>query len=413
MNEQQFRTQVLTAFGAGTSEIEELLNYNQNVFNRSSLKFPLQFPLVSEPHITVWEEYVSKASAIGAFKTLQSALVQLRFPIQKGISQSSAYRAATLRGIATKDLAEATGLILKQPEKLQLQIYPSLAGAIPVLLPGDSLREARIPRRPRNPERRDSFASREDFVALVRALTKRNEPVPIPDSMGACLVAGYNNWDRIDRYQRQWHIQYAGDRPETAWKDEFQRFIRQKELYQDRFIIASDGFYSGVSASALGLSESQWRGLSLTIRLEHECTHYFTRRLFNSMRNNLLDELIADYRGIVAANGSYRADWFLHFLGLESYPHYREGGRMQNYRGQPPLSDRAFTILQALVKAAAENLERFDRTVFSVKFHKNPAIAIASLSNLTLEELASDEMDIRLQNSLEGFQYKSKVVNQR
>jgi hypothetical protein len=379
MNEQKFRTEVLTAFGAGKSEIDELLNYNRNVFDRSSFRLPTHFPLVSEPHLKVWQEYSSEASAIGVFKTLQSALVQLRFPIREGISQSSAYRAATLRGISTEDLAEATGLILKEPEKLQLQIYPSLAGEIPVLIPGD----------------------REDFVTLVRALTKRNEPVPIPDSMGACLVAGYNNWDRIDRYQKQWQIHYAGDRPETAWIDEFQRLIKHKELYQDRFMIVSDGFYSGVSASALGLSESQWRSLSLTIRLEHECTHYFTRRLFNSMRNNLLDELIADYRGMVAAIGYYRADWFLHFLGLESYPHYREGGRMQNYRGQPPLSDRAFTILQALVKAAAENLERFDRSVFSVKFHKNPAIAIAALSYLTLEELASVEMSSRLQKRLE------------
>ena len=79
-----------------------------------------------------------------------------------------------------------------------------------------------------------------------------------------------------------------------------------------------------------------------------------------SMRNNLLDELIADYRGIVASSGCYRADWFLRFLGLESFPHYREGGRLQNYRGQPTLSDGAFKILQALVKAAAENLQHFD-----------------------------------------------------
>jgi hypothetical protein len=421
MNDREFRTKVLTDFGASRSEIDELLDYNQNVFDCSSLKFLPQFPLVSEPHLSVWEEYASEASAIGAFKTLQSVLVQLKFPIQKDISQSYNYRAATLRGIATEDLGEATGLILKQPEKLQLQIYSSLAGAIPVLFTSDSLREARTAnsrgadsevsseyKAPfRRIERRDSFASREDFVSLVQALTKRNEPVPIPDSMGACLVAGYNNWDRIDRYRRQWQSEYAGDRSETDWQEEFQRLIKQKELYQDRFIIVSDGFYSGVSASALGLSESQWRSLSLTIRLEHECTHYFTRRLFNSMRNNLLDELIADYRGIVAAIGFYRADWFLHFLGLESYPHYREGGRMQNYRGQPPLSDRAFTILQALVKAAAENLEG---CFCNSKLDRQPALAIASLSNLTLEELASDEMDSLLHTSLEKLKIGQKTI---
>jgi len=74
----------------------------------------------------------------------------------------------------------------------------------------------------------------------------------------------------------------------------------------------------------MGMDESTWHSLSLIIRLSHECTHYFTRRLFGSMRNNLLDELIADYQGIVAANGGrYRADWFLRFVGLESFPDYR------------------------------------------------------------------------------------------
>jgi hypothetical protein len=377
MNTRQFRIGVLNTFGAGASEIDELLDYNQNVFDRSSFKFPIQFPLISEPHLPVWGEYASKASAIGAFKTLQSVLVQLNFPIQQGISQSFAYRAATLRGIATEDFSEATGLILKHPDKLQLQIYLSLAGAIPVIFTSD----------------------REDFVSLVRALTKRNEPVPIPDSMGACMVAGYNNWDRIDRYRRQWQ-KHSINKTESAWKEEWKRLIKNKELYQDKFIIVSGGFYSGVSAEELGLSESQWLSLSQTIRLEHECTHYFTRRLFGSMRNNLLDELIADYRGIVAALGYYRADWFLHFLGLESYPHYREGGRMQNYRGQPPLGDRAFTILQKLVKAAAENLERFDRALSSSPSDRNPEEAIAALSYLTLEELASEEMSSRLQKKL-------------
>jgi hypothetical protein len=91
-------------------------------------------------------------------------------------------------------------------------------------------------------------------------------------------------------------------------------------LYQDRLIILSAGPYSNVTASNLGLTETEWQQLSLKIRLEHESTHYFTRRFFGSMRNNIADELIADYRGIVAALGYYRSDWFLHFVGLESFP---------------------------------------------------------------------------------------------
>lgn len=115
----------------------------------------------------------------------------------------------------------------------------------------------------------------------------------------------------------------------------------------------------------------------------------------------MLDELIADYRGIVGATGYYRADWFLRFLGLESFPYYREGGRLQNYRGQPPLSDRAFKILQALVKAAAENLERFDAEhTDKLKDSNIQPLMLTSLTYLTLEELASLEAKFRIQKTL-------------
>jgi hypothetical protein len=307
-------------------------------------------------------------------------LVQLQFPIQEGISQNDAYRCATRKGVLVDGMAEATGLVLKQPEKLQLIIHQSLAGAIPVLLTGN----------------------REDFVSLVQALTMRNEPKPVPASMGACMVAGFNNWDRIRQYRQQWEDKNPFNCSESTWAEEFGRLIPHKELYQDRLIILSDGPYSDVPASEMGLSESQWRNLSLTIRLEHECTHYFTRRLFDSMRNNLLDELIADYRGIVAATGHYRADWFLRFLGLESFPNYREGGRLQNYRGQPPLSDGAFKILQALVKTAVENLERFDAEYAGelISLNNQPLMLVA-LTYLTLEELASKEARIRLKKTID------------
>lgn len=366
------RARILAEFGANSTETAELLTYNQNIFERDRLDISLQFPLPSEPHLAVWHEYVANANLNSAWSTLKDVLVQLKFPIQKGISQTEAYRRTTLKGIDSQD-RDMTGW-LQQPEALQLTIHQSLAGEIPVLL----------------------TTNRDDFVFLVRAITKRNEPIDIPDSMGACMVAGYNNWDRIRRYRQQWFENHNSS--ELAWSAEFKRLAARKELYQDRFIILSDGFYSNVRPEKLGLTEAQWRRLSLTIRLEHECTHYFTRRVFNSMRNNLLDEFIADYRGIVAATGGYKADWFLHFMGLESFPLYREGGRLQNYRGQ--LSDGAFTILQRLVKSAAKNLEDFDcdyahrlgRGEQPFAPTEDRTMMLMALTSLTIEELASSRM---------------------
>ena len=267
-------------------------------------------------------------------------------------------------------MAEATGLELEQPETLQLLIHQSLAGEIPILIAG----------------------CRADFITLVQALTKRNEPEPIPDSMGATMVGGFNNWDRIRQYRQAWEAQQFPAVSEANWQAEFQRLLPQKTLYQDRFIILSQGNYSGITAEKMGLKAEEWLRLSLIIRLEHECCHYFTRRVFGSMRNNMLDELIADYQGIVAANGGrYRAYWFLQFVGLESFPDYCEGGRLQNYRGEPPLSDGAFRILQILVKQAAENLEQFNSNyALELNNPEKQAQLLTVLTSLTLEELAAN-----------------------
>ncbi|WP_243902599.1 DUF7005 family protein [Aetokthonos hydrillicola] len=337
-NLQEFRTSILAKHGANNAEVEELLTYNKNIFDHSILDQSIALPLTPEAHIPVWEEYVQKATEIGAYNALKQYLVQLQFPIQKDISQTETYRAATRKGICVGSGIENSGLSLQQPDKLELILYPSLAGTIPVLL----------------------TSNRDDFISLVQALTFHNEPQTIPASMGACTVSGFNNWDRIHRYRQQWEKLDPKNCSNAAWSQEFRQIIPRKELYQDRFMILSTGSYSNVTASELGLSREEWQKLSLKIRLEHESTHYFTYRLFHSMRNNLLDELIADYIGIVAAIGYYRADWFLRFLGLEVFPNYREGGRLQNYRGKPPLSNRAFQVLQSLTKAAAEQLENFD-----------------------------------------------------
>ncbi|MDZ8221771.1 DUF7005 family protein [Nostoc sp. ChiVER01] len=381
-NQHQLRANVLASYGASARETEELLAYNQNTFDHSFSTLPAKFPLPPEPHVAAWEEYATLAQEVGVFQALSTKLVQLKFPILKGISQTEAYRFATRKGIPVDSMIEATSLILQQPEQLQLMIHQSLAGAIPVLL----------------------TRNRKDFVSLLQALTMRNEPKPVPASMGACMIIGLNNWDRVRQYRQQWEVRNFGNCSESSWLEEFGRLIPQKQLYQDRLMILSDGFYSNVSASDIGLSQPEWRRISLNIRLEHECTHYFTQRLFGSMRNNLLDELIADYRGIVAAIGHYRADWFLRFLGLELFPDYREGGRLQNYQGQPPLSEGAFKILQALVKSAAENLERFDAEHGGkLRTLNSQPIMLIALTYLTLEELADSQAHSYIQKILDQW----------
>jgi len=120
-----------------------------------------------------------------------------------------------------------------------------------------------------------------------------------------------------------------------------------------------------------------------------------------SAKNHLLDELIADYRGITAAIGRFRADWFLRFMGLENYPTYRLGGRLENYPGDPSLSEKAFAILQTLVILAAENVERFDHEYAErLRTSEAQVRVLTALTRMTLDALAADE---RLSSLKEAF----------
>ncbi len=336
----------------------ELGRYLETAFDLGALGPGTVLPLPDEPFVEVWEGWAEEARQQGAFAVLAKHLPQLRFPIREGISQTGDYRAATLKGVPAGGLEGATGLELERPDAIELEIHPSPAGRIPVLL----------------------VRGREEFVALVRALGKRNEPAPIPDSQGALMVGGFNNWARI-RELRSRGEEVTGTTP--------------KELYQDRFILLSDGPYSAVPAADLGLGEEEWKEVSLAIRRDHECAHYFTRRLFGSMRNHAHDELMADWAGLVAATGRFRADWFLRFLGLEDPARYRPGGRLDLYRGD--LSDEAFLALHELIRSAALNLEAFRPETL-----EDRARMLTALASLRLDELASSDGQRLLESAIDS-----------
>ena len=368
------RMHVLTSLGADPGQVEELLHYNEMSFHGAAPE-NFRFPLPDEPFVEVWEEYAREVLASGSIEVLAKYLVQLRFPVLAGMSQNDDYVSATRRGVSSVNMSAASGLRLQFPGQCQLVLHQTPGGRIPILIAGN----------------------RQDFVLLVQALAKHNEPAVVPASMGALILSGYNNWHRIQILRAAFE---AAEAPEASWDEEFQKIKANKELFQDRFIILSSGPYSDVDASQIGLDPEQWRGLSLAIRREHECAHYFTRRTFGSMRNNLIDEMIADYWAIAVTLGAFRADWFLRFFGLEAPSQYRAGGRLQNYRGNPPLTDGAFLILQELVRHAARNLEQFDRRCLRERQQADAQAALfMALTALTAEEIASEGGGILLSES--------------
>lgn len=373
-HEDAFLLDTLRRFGAAGAALDALVAYTANPFDLGRLA-DTGLPLADEPHLDAWEDYAREATRDGMLSALARRLVQLRFPIEAGISQTDAYRAATRRGVWPP--GDGPGLTLEDPAGVDLALHPTLAGRIPVIT-------CRI---------------RGDFVTLMRACSCRNEPEFVPDSMGACIVSGLNNWDRVARLRRGMEAERGAPFDENGWTDAFRAVVPQKALYQDRLIILSREPYSAVPAGAVGLGDAEWRARSVTIRREHECTHYFTLRAFGAMRNNLLDEFVADFAGLGRTFGRYDADLALRFLGLEGYPAYRAGGRFENYLRTPPLEADAAVILQGIVVRAARQVESFTRGM-DLGDPTVCARVVVALAGSTLVELAGDGAEGRLATRL-------------
>jgi hypothetical protein len=361
------RIRVLESCGAAPSLIDELLAYGEQPCRTDGRPQPA-CPLPDEAQVDAWERYAREALADGAATTLARHLVQLRFPVRAGMSDDAAYRNATRKGLLEAAVPFAPGIVWRRPDQIRLEVAPTMAGRLPIIVAGD----------------------RQDFEWLVQALSARNEPVPVPAAMGACLVKGLNNWSRVADHRAAWEREHPG----ADWAEGFAELIPQKALYQDRLIILSAGPYSATAASDTGLEPGEWLARSLTIRREHELTHYFVYRVCGVMRSHAFDEIVADFIGLSRAFGAYRPDLALRFLGLEAFPAYRPDGRLEVYRSDPPLSEGAAAVVRALAHRAVGALAVLAASWPRERWSDLAAVGrlTFALHQLTFEELASDEL---------------------
>lgn len=313
------RAKILDSYGISATVIDELLAYNTALLEPTAEPLPPLPSFSPEPHIAIWQNYVLEAQERGCVPLLRQKLWQLQFPIQAGISQTAVYQKGVRGELEPTAIQEAFPL-----EAAQLQVYESFAGPIPTIL----------------------LPLRADFVRFIQALVYHNEPFELPASIGAFLITRYVNQERRALLQQKWQAEMGV--AATAV-----RLWLEPEAYQDRFIVLSDGPYSHIPALALDLSVPDWHELSAKIRLNHEVVHYLAWRWGASLRHHPLDELIADYGGLLAANGRYDASWAALFMGFE-------GGEIGNGRlayYQPQLSPAAFAVLHQLLQKAANNLQ--------------------------------------------------------
>ena len=146
-----------------------------------------------------------------------------------------------------------------------------------------------------------------------------------------------------------------------------------------RFIILSKKPYSNVSAKTMGLTDDDWQEKSMQIRLEHECTHFFTKKYFGTAQNHLHDELIADFFGICSAFGFYKADFFECFMGIKG----TEGSRLSCYI--PDCSENLFTVLKETASQSAKFLEELAKKEdFARLPHKEKIRRLCQIDLLTL-----------------------------
>lgn len=366
------RLAALRACGADDAVAAELLAYGESPLHDAALP---DEPPADEPCAAAWAAYAAEARAHGAAATLRRHLVQLRFPVAERTAESPAYQAATRRGDLAGAPTPAAWPAFVDPEGVRIAVHRTAAGALPVVV----------------------ARARADFELLVRALTRRNAPAPIPPAMGAVVVGGYVNWSRVAAARRGWAAARGGD-DARAWRDEgFPALAADRPRFQDRVVLLSEGPYSAVSSAAIGLPEAAWRDASLVLRLEHECAHYVTRRLFGSMRNALPDELLADHAGLVAALGRYDAAHAARFLGLDDAPPVRAGARLHAYRGDPPLSDAAFSLLARLAGRAVHAIAAFDaRRARTGVAPRDALAALVALARTPTELLAAPDGAARL-----------------
>jgi hypothetical protein len=123
------------------------------------------------------------------------------------------------------------------------------------------------------------------------------------------------------------------------------------------------------------------------------------------MRHDLLEELIADWVALVKVFGGYRADLALRFLGLESFPSFRAGGRLEVYRGTPPVSDGAFEAMQRLATMAVKTLDSLSRDPsFDLTDDAALGRVTAALLTMPIEALVMDDGVERVWRRCEGLE---------
>lgn len=341
-----------------------LTSYFENKFLLTEKKNFNKILSKNKEYVSFWhDKRTSWGEPLKAWTFLKTCFPQLNFPIQEEIHKDISYRSSTLRGDFTqiKIFENRIGLF---SNSISVDIYNSFAGQVLVL----------------------KVNSDSDFIKIIQSLLHQNKPKNIPDSMGAVFINGINNWQKIKGLKSC----FLKNNPTHQWKSYFENNVRPfSYLYKDRIIVLSNKYYSNVRPEVIGIDPEEWQELSLQIRLMHECTHLYTKQRYGIASNNLHDELIADYIGLLCAAGTYDKNWMLLFMGLEDYPNYRIGSRLQNYIEDSKIDSEVFKVLTECIYKCISNIALFEQDLKIPISPETLRLRIETLCETGLEDMAS------------------------
>lgn len=223
---------------------------------------------------------------------------QLLFPIATGTSSSSEYRDAVYFGKRYKG-----SLDYSLSEKDRFMRVDTPVGSIDVLL----------------------LYNRKDFEKCACALANRCEPKIIPEAIGAFMISGLINWEKVRKYLNK------QPEEECFVNSYVWNCLRKNNCdYLDRIILLSSGWYSGIAPEMIGLSNEDWTEKSITIRMYHEIAHFVCRSHYPKNIDVIRDEVFADMIGMIAAFGHYDVDMAKVFLGIDG-TEISENARIRYY----------------------------------------------------------------------------------
>lgn len=344
---------------------QPILDYLKNKFIKKH--FPKNELTLYNYDELFWDKFLIQLEQKNqsSIEGLKYSFPQLNFPLSKEINTSENYKNATLRGDFSDIDISKNYLNLINTTEISVTLHYSFAGKIPII----------------------SIPNELDFETIIQALLYKNRFINIPKSMGAALINGINNWSRIKNFEYEWKTKYSAL---NSWQNDFKnKIVPYPTLYRDKLVIISRKPYSNVNAQLLQLDNSEWLNISEIIRIEHECTHLYTLNKYGSASNNLHDELIADYVGICMALGNFNKNWMLHFFGLNDYPKYKKGARLENYLGNIKIDSVDFTNLLSIINSAIQNIDLFDQSLKNKNIREDISFRIDALCQTNLLTIAS------------------------